>query len=175
MIFGDSEINWNNLESNTIQALRFACQERGIYPKGSSKKDLVRALRSYQRSHNNEEQGYQRQERNNSQVYQEEVISNGNVKINRKLFDDFEVNEVQHPKYTYSGKVISDSKPVGLINPRMSKVNNDSSSSYSSSYSSRSYTPVQSYPKGQNQRKVLSLIISFILLILILLVLTQLS
>ncbi|OHT00185.1 hypothetical protein TRFO_33217 [Tritrichomonas foetus] len=43
----EKEINWENLESNTISALRFVCQQFQIIPNGKTKKDYIYALQAY--------------------------------------------------------------------------------------------------------------------------------
>lgn len=141
MVYVESEIDWSDLESNTTQALRFACQQLRLRPAGYSKGDYIAALRTHQRA--------------SHRAADPPILApRGGVCVSRRLLSD------SAPRYTYSGARSPSSSP---------------SSSYSSSYSSRSPSPSFRSPQNQSRRKLLSLLISFILLILILLVLTQLS
>lgn len=49
------ELDWNQLDNNTIRALKFACEQLRLHPHGGKKKDYVYALNKYQR-HQSEKQ-----------------------------------------------------------------------------------------------------------------------
>ena len=41
------QLNWNNLNYNSISQLRFVCQQLQLHPHGGQKKDYINALNAY--------------------------------------------------------------------------------------------------------------------------------
>ena len=46
----DLPINWNDMESNTINAMKYACQQLRLHPNGGKKKDYIRVLNNYKKN-----------------------------------------------------------------------------------------------------------------------------
>ncbi|KAH0785898.1 hypothetical protein GPJ56_010159 [Histomonas meleagridis] len=213
----EQDINWDNLEANSIQALKFACQQNRLHPHGKTKRDYINALKKIRPNKsnystiNNFQSGSQGN-RGNSQTYISSRLGGSQPfepQYNQQRFEQPQPFEPQYNQQRFvephpfesqfnqqrfqnempqqrgfspstangsayqrpitnryqSHQLTSDGLPIDPF---------PSYSSRSSSYSTRTPTPLSSRSSPvTTQRKISSMIISIILFILIIIVLSQ--
>lgn len=150
----DIDLDWDNLESNTINSLRYACQQLRLYTKGNLKKDYIFALRAFHLKH---PEITSRSKATHNDAFITSPIRDASNE-SQQYQNEFNQNQVQsHPKSTKYQKVHSrrnenivseQHSPKSQKNPRSTNRYKNYSNDKSANSDYSSYSP--SYQSDKN-------------------------